>query len=58
MAMSLEIIDQIYNIILTASINGVHYNFEVDRSEVNSERHRSVILNNDPYSVFEKRIIK
>lgn len=43
---------------LQYNIDGVHYNFEVDRSEVNSERHRSVILNNDPYSVFEKRIIK
>jgi hypothetical protein len=43
---------------LQYNVDGIHYNFEVDRSEVNSERHRSVILNNDPYSVFEKRIIK
>ena len=43
---------------LQYNVDGIHYNFEVDRSEVNSERHRSAILNNDPYSVFEKRIIK
>ncbi|MBQ8421752.1 MAG: hypothetical protein IJX11_05775 [Bacteroidales bacterium] len=37
--------------------DGVHYILEVDRTEINSERHRFVIQNNDPYSVFEKRII-
>lgn len=38
--------------------DGIHYNYEVDRSAANNSAHKEVIKNNDPNSVFEGEIIK
>ncbi len=37
--------------------DGVHHNYEVDRSKKNSDRHKKVIEKNDPKAEFEYELI-
>ena len=39
-------------------LNGKHYNIEIDRNLKNSQRHETVIMKNDPNSIFTRKIIK
>ena len=38
--------------------NGTHYNYEVDRTPKNSQKHEDIIKKNDPNSIFYRKIIK
>ena len=40
------------------NLNGKHYNIEIDRNLKNSQRHETVIMKNDPNSIFTRKIIK
>lgn len=40
------------------NLNGKHYNIEIDRNFKNSQRHETVIMRNDPNSIFTRKIIK
>ena len=37
--------------------NGVHHNFEIDRTIKNNQKHEEIIKKNDPNSVFHKKLL-